>query len=333
MSHVKAGDERSPTADERSPTAKLMKQRNFIQEYLSFLRVEKGLSSNTLSSYRRDLEKLEAFAKDNGIEVQNLSRGEVGRWVKSLSESGLSPRSIARAVSGVKGFYKFLLRDGFIQDDPTSDLLSLKLPQNLPSFLSEDELDDLLRGPDLGSVIGLRDRAILEFIYATGLRVSEAVGLTLSDLDLERGIVTCRGKGGKQRLIPVGRSALKFVREYLKARPELLGGKACLKLFVKKGGEAVTRQDVWHLVKKYGRLLGLGGVSPHSLRHSFATHLMQRGADSRSVQTLLGHSDLGTTQIYTHVTNRHLRDAYEIFHPRAKSRICPTKDQKEKSDT
>jgi integrase/recombinase XerD len=310
-----------------------MKQRNFIREYLSFLRVEKGLSSNTLNSYQRDIEKLETFAKDCGIEIQNLSRGEIGRWVKSLSEAGLSPRSIARAVSGVKGFYKFLLRDGFIQDDPTSELLSLKLSRNLPSFLSEDELDDLLRGPDLGSVIGLRDRAILELIYATGVRVSEAVGLTLTDLDLERGIVTCRGKGDKQRFIPVGRSALKFVREYLKARPELLGGKASLKLFVKKSGEAITRQDVWQLVKKYARALDLGGVSPHSLRHSFATHLMQRGADSRSVQTLLGHSDLGTTQIYTHITNRHLRDAYETFHPRAKSHACRAVGRKEKSDS
>lgn len=325
MSRVKVGVE-------RSPAAKLMKRRNLIQEYLSFLRVEKGLSPNTLDSYRRDLEKLEAFANDNGIEIQNLSRGEVGHWLKSLTEAGLSPRSIARAVSGVKGFYKFLLRDGFIQGDPASELLSLKLPQNLPSFLSEDEIDELLRGPDLGSVIGLRDRAILELIYATGLRVSEAVGLKLSDLDLERGIVTCRGKGGKQRFIPVGRSALKFVREYLNARPELLNGKASLKLLVKKGGAAVTRQDVWQLVKKYARLQDLGEVSPHSLRHSFATHLMQRGADSRSVQTLLGHSDLGTTQIYTHITNRHLRDAYETFHPRAKSHGDHVIDMKEKAD-
>lgn len=309
-----------------------MEQRNFIQEYLSYLRVEKGLSSNTLNSYRRDIEKLEVFAKDCGIEVQALSRGEVGRWVKRLSEVGLSPRSIARAVSGVKGFYKFLLRDGFIQEDPTSELLPLKLPRNLPSFLSEDELDDLLRGPDLGSALGLRDRAILELIYATGLRVSEAASLTLADLDLERGLVICRGKGGKQRFIPVGRSALKFVREYLKVRPELSGERATPKLFVKKNGEAMTRQDIWQLVRKYARLQDLEGVSPHSLRHSFATHLMQRGADSRSVQTLLGHSDLGTTQIYTHITNRHLRDAYETFHPRARSHVDDTADQKEKSD-
>jgi integrase/recombinase XerD len=307
-----------------------MRQRNFIQEYLSFLRVEKGLSSNTLNSYRRDIEKLGAFAKGCGMEIQNLSRGEVGGWVKSLLEAGLSPRSIARAVSGVKGFYKFLLRDGLIKDDPTSDLLSLKLPRNLPSFLSEDELDGLLRGPDLGSIIGLRDRAILELIYATGLRVSEAVGLTLNDLDMERGIVTCRGKGGKQRFVPVGRSALKFVREYLKVRPELSGEKVSAQLFLKKGGGSVTRQDVWQLVKKYARTLELDGVSPHSLRHSFATHLMQRGADSRSVQTLLGHSDLGTTQIYTHITNRHLRDAYETFHPRAKSRAGLAVEGKEK---
>lgn len=310
-----------------------MRRRNFIQEHLSFLRVEKGLSANTLHSYRRDLEKLEAFAESFGVEIQNLSRPEIGRWVKSLSEAGLSPRSIARAISSVKGFYKFLLRDGFITDDPTSELLSLKLPQHLPSFLSEDELEDLLRGPDLGTVEGVRDRAILELIYATGLRVSEAVGLTPADLDLERGIVTCRGKGSKQRFIPVGRSALGFVREYLKVRPALQGDKAAAKLFLRKSGEALTRQDVWQLIKKYTGPLGLHGVSPHSLRHSFATHLMQRGADSRSVQTLLGHSDLGTTQIYTHITNQHLRHAYETFHPRARAHgDNSTDERKEKAE-
>ncbi|HLL76844.1 MAG TPA: site-specific tyrosine recombinase XerD [Pyrinomonadaceae bacterium] len=309
-----------------------MKLRNFIQEHLSFLRVEKGLSSNTLDSYRRDLEKLESFAKESGSEIQELSRREVGRWVKTLSESGLSPRSIARAVSSAKGFYKFLLRDGLIKDDPTSELLSLKLPRNLPTFLSEDELDDLLRVPDTGTALGLRDRAILELIYATGLRVSEAVGLTPSDLDLERGVVTCRGKGSKQRFIPVGRSALKYIREYLRVRAELVCEKAAPQLFLRKGGRAMTRQDVWQLVKRYTKASGLGRVSPHTLRHSFATHLMQRGADSRSVQTLLGHSDLGTTQIYTHITNRHLRNAYEAFHPRAKSHKGPAANRQEKPD-
>lgn len=309
-----------------------MKQRNFIQEYLSFLRVEKGLSSNTLNSYLCDIDKLEAFAKERGVEIQDLKRKEIGRWVKALSESGLSPRSIARAVSCVKGFYKFLLRDGFIKDDPTSELPSLKLPRNLPTFLSEEELDDLLNGPDTGTVLGLRDRALLELIYATGLRVSEAVGLTLTDLDLDRGLVTCRGKGSKQRLIPVGRSALKFLREYLKARPELAGGNAARQLFLRKNGQTLTRQDVWQLIKKYARLSGAAGVSPHTLRHSFATHLMQRGADSRSVQTLLGHSDLGTTQIYTHITNQHLRAAYETFHPRAKSHATRASDGKEKAE-
>lgn len=309
-----------------------MKQRNFIQEYLSFLRVEKGLSSNTLDGYQRDIEKLEAFAKERGVEIETLTRNEIGRWVKSLSESGLSPRSIARAVSCVKGFYKFLLRDGFIKDDPTSELPSLKLPRNLPTFLSEEELDELLSGPDTGTVQGLRDRAVLELIYATGLRVSEAVGLTLTDLDLERGIVNCRGKGSKQRFVPVGRSALKFVREYLKVRPELAGGGSTRRLFLRKNGLTLTRQDVWQLIKKYARSSGIANVSPHSLRHSFATHLMQRGADSRSVQTLLGHSDLGTTQIYTHITNQHLRTAYETFHPRAKSRAGGTGDGKEKEE-
>jgi integrase/recombinase XerD len=198
--------------------------------------------------------------------------------------------------------------------------------------LSEEELDDLLGGPDVGTAQGLRDRAILELIYATGLRVSEAVGLTLADLDLERGIITCRGKGSKQRFVPVGRSALKFVREYLRVRPESAGDKVALKLFVRKNGETLTRQDVWQLIKKYTRPLGLSGVSPHSLRHSFATHLMQRGADSRTVQTLLGHSDLGTTQIYTHITNQHLRHAYEAFHPRAKSLAVQPINRKEKKE-
>lgn len=305
-----------------------MKQRNFIQEYLSILRVEKGLSANTLSGYRRDLEKLEAFAKAAGGEAHNVSRKEVGRWIKTLSESGLSPRSVARAISSVRGFYKFLLRDGIIKDDPTSELLSLKLSQNLPSFLSEGEVDELLRGPELDTTLGLRDRAILELIYATGLRVSEVTALTRGDLDLERGIVTCRGKGGKQRLVPVGRSALMFLRDYLKVRPELARGKVLPQLFLSKRGKAVMRQDIWQLIKKYAEPLGLKGIGPHSLRHSFATHLIQRGADSRSVQTLLGHSDLGTTQVYTHLTNQHLREAYEKCHPRA---ISPSGRKKEKA--
>jgi integrase/recombinase XerD len=312
---------------------KLMKQRNLIHEHLSFLRVERGVSANTLNSYRRDIEKLEAFANICGKEIKNLSRKELGRWVKSLTESGLSPRSVARAVSSVKGFYKFLLQDGFIKDDPTSELLSSKLPHSLPSFLSEDELDRLLGVPDLGTVRGLRDRAILELIYATGLRVSEAVGLTAADLDFERGAVNCRGKGSKQRFIPVGRSALKFVREYMDVRAELSGNKSVPELFLRKSGEAMTRQDVWRLIRKYTQQLGLEGVSPHSLRHSFATHLMQRGADSRSVQTLLGHSDLGTTQIYTHLTKQHLRNAYENFHPRARRRNAADEaDVKEKAE-
>ena len=311
---------------------KHMRQRNYIEEYLSFLQVEKGLSANTLNSYRSDLDKLETFAKKCVLEVQNLSRKEINRWTKSLSDSGLSPSSIARAVSTVRGFYKLLLRDGFIKEDPTSELLSLKYPKKLPSFLTEDELEVLLHATNLGTTLGLRDRALLELIYATGLRVSEAISLTLADLDMERGVVSCRGKGSKQRFIPVGRSALKYVREYLNVRQELVGNNPSQRLFVRKTGGAVTRQDVWQLIRKYVQPLGLSGVSPHSLRHSFATHLMQRGADSRSVQTLLGHSDLGTTQIYTHITNQHLRAAYESFHPRAKLQSEHELDSVEKTE-
>jgi integrase/recombinase XerD len=301
--------------------SKFMKRRNFIADYLSFLRVEKGLSAKTLESYRGDLRRLETFARESGVEVQNLTRQGIGRWLKTLSEAGLSPRSVARAVSCVKGFYRFLLRDGFICEDPISELQSPKVPRNLPAYLTEEELEKLLQGPDTSTAQGLRDRALIELIYASGLRVTEAVGLTRGDIDLERGLVTCRGKGSRQRVVPVGRSALYFVREYLGVRALLSCEKPASKLFLRAGGGALTRQDVWQLIKRYAEPLGLEGVSPHSLRHSFATHLMQRGADSRSVQALLGHSDLGTTQIYTHVSNRQLRNAYEAFHPRAKSSV------------
>jgi integrase/recombinase XerD len=294
-------------------------KRDLVEEYLSFLRVEKCLSSNSLKSYRTDLLKLARYAEGRGRMIAELGKDDLSGWVKALAQAGMAHRSISRAISGARGFYLFLRRDGFIQADPTADLLAPKLDKNLPTFLTEEEVNLLLAAPDLKTPEGVRDRALLELMYATGMRVSEAVNLKLEDVNLDKGIVICHGKGGKQRFIPTGRSALNLLSEYLRVRVALGRGKASESLFIRADGRKMSRQDVWLLIRRYAQQKGLGMVTPHTLRHSFATHLIQRGADSRSVQTLLGHSDLATTQIYVHITNSHLRGSYDNFHPRAKA--------------
>lgn len=293
-------------------------QRDLIEEYLSFLRVEKCLSANSLKGYRADLLKLSGHAEKRGRAVWELGKGDLSDWVKSLAQSGLAHRSISRAISSARGFYLFLRRDGFIRADPTADLITPKLDKNLPPFLTEAEVESLLAAPDTETHEGLRDRALLELMYATGMRVSEAVNLKIGDLNLNKGVITCHGKGGKQRFVPTGRGAVRLLEKYLGAKAALTRGRASDYVFTGTGGQKLSRQDVWQLIRAYARRQGLGRITPHTLRHSFATHLIQRGADSRSVQTLLGHSDLATTQIYVHVTNSHLRSSYDTFHPRAK---------------
>ncbi len=233
----------------------------------------------------------------------------------------MSSGTVSRMISSARGFFIFLRRDGFIQIDPTEELSPPKVDKMLPAFLTEGELELLLEAPDIKVLEGIRDRALLELMYATGMRVSELINLKVDDLNLQKGLINCRGKGGKQRFIPVGRVAISYINKYFEVRPTPVQTKSAAGsvVFNKTDGQTMSRQDVWLLIRKYARQQGLGRITPHTLRHSFATHLVQRGADSRSVQTLLGHSDLSTTQIYIHVTNVHLRDSYDNFHPRARS--------------
>jgi integrase/recombinase XerD len=292
--------------------------RDLIREYLSFLQVEKGLSKNSLESYRRDLARLRAAAEGLGREPQLLGKAELTQFVMSLSREGLAPRSVARTLSAVRGFYRFLLLDGHVKADPSADIARPQGGQKLPRFLTQEEMERLLEAPDTTTPEGVRDRALVELLYATGLRVTELVTLPAANVDVDSGVLHCFGKGSKQRRIPVGRSAVSWLLRYEAARRALLAGRESPRLFVGYLGRPLTRQNVWALLKRAAEKAGLEGVTPHVLRHSFATHLLEHGADTRSVQAMLGHSDLATTQIYTHVTSERIRTVYERHHPRAK---------------
>lgn len=299
--------------------SKVVEERDFISDYMLYLKVERGLSSNSVHSYKSDLQKLASFAKACGKGVCELESSELNTWVRQLSKSGLSPRSIGRAVSGVRSFFNFLQRDAVISKSPCENLVAPRFHSSLPRHLSEGEVERLLAAPDTSCVEGKRDRAIIELLYATGIRVSELTRVKLGDLSLDKGLLKCSGKGSKQRIIPVGTSALRTIDAYISVRGSLTGESDVSVLFLRTSGASMSRQDVWHLLKKYGRHIGVTGLSPHVLRHSFATHMIQGGADSRTVQLLLGHSDLGTTQAYTHVTNLGLVASYSLYHPRAKT--------------
>jgi len=292
-------------------------KRDFVREFLSYIQVEKGLSTNTLQSYQRDLARLQTWTLKNGKQVEALQRKDLREWIAGMSREGLAPSSVSRAVSAARGFFRFLMLDGHIKRQPTEDLHTPQRYSYLPRFLSEEEIERLLATPDTSTDEGIRDRAILELTYATGLRVSELVGLQTSDVDIHSGLVSCHGKGNKQRRVPIGKSAIHWLRQYLRGRKRL-GSETRLQLFLHHG-RALTRQTAWSIIKKHAAKAGVPDISPHTLRHSFATHLLQRGADSRSVQALLGHSDISTTQIYTHITDLHMRKAYDRFHPRARA--------------
>lgn len=294
--------------------------RQHLSEYLTYLQVEKGLAANSVASYRRDLRQFEQWGREQcGKECHELKRGEVATWLASRTRDGLNPRSVARALSAVRGLYHFLMLDGHLGADPTGDLAPPLAGTALPRFLTEDEVEALLQAVPVDSFDTLRDRALLELMYACGLRVSEAINIQVGDVDVDRGLLLCQGKGSKQRQIPVGQSALRWLIEYFRERARVVerAKKADL-LFINQACAALTRQFVWRMIKQRAAQLQLPQVTPHTLRHSFATHLMQRGADSRSVQSLLGHRDLSTTQIYTHITDERLRSMYDSHHPRAK---------------
>ncbi|MFV0388539.1 MAG: site-specific tyrosine recombinase XerD [Pyrinomonadaceae bacterium] len=301
-------------------------KRDLVREFLSYLRVERGLAENSVESYKRDLDKLKAYAAENQKQLQNLERIDLRGFVANLSKHGLAPTSVNRIISAVRGFYKFLLIDGHIKKHPAEDIDTPSKSFYLPNFLSEAEIESLFAQPDVSTELGLRDRAILELMYAAGLRVSEAASIKIGDFDLDAGVLTCKGKGGKERKVPLGKSAVKWIKQHLKKRLQLENTQQ-RNLFLSPGGKQIDRGVIYRLIKSYGEQAGLRDVSPHTLRHSFATHLLQHGADSRSVQAMLGHADISTTQIYTHITDQHLRRTYETFHPRARKTETTNKDE------
>ena len=291
-------------------------KRDLIREYLVYLQVEKSLARNSVESYGRDLAKLGAWAEKNNFDVVNLTKQDLREWLIDLAGAPLSENSKRRLISALRGFYKFLQFDGHIKKNPAEDLIAPQKSFYLPRFLTEFEIENLFAAPDVAGEIGLRDRAILELMYASGLRVSEAVSLRIFDVDVDAGILTCTGKGNKTRKVPLGKSAVEWLKSYLIHRRKKENVEIH-NLFVSSLGKPLTRQIIHKLVSEYARKCGLEDVSPHTLRHSFATHLLQHGADSRSVQAMLGHADISTTQIYTHITDSHLKKTYEKFHPRA----------------
>lgn len=289
-----------------------------LQVFLDFLSVEKGLSSNTIQSYARDLEKLFRFLRKERISWMKADEEGLVRFIHHQSRAGLSPRSMARLISSIKSFYNFLVLDGMIRKNPAVNLSSPKTWLALPKFLTVKEVESLLGQPDEENIRGVRDKAMLELLYATGLRVSELIALRVKNVNLEDGFLLCVGKGGKERIVPIGDSAALAVRRYLeKGRDKFLKGSSEY-LFLSQRGNAFTRQGFWKLLKRYAKKAGLvQKISPHVLRHSFATHLLERGADLRSVQLMLGHSQITTTQVYTHVSRKRLRRVYDKYHPRA----------------
>jgi integrase/recombinase XerD len=285
--------------------------------FLHFCRIEKGLATNSLSAYALDLARFEQFSGES-LE-QSGTTENLHRYIRSLYDAGLGSRSISRQLTTLRGFFRFLVSEGRMAKDPTEHMESPKSWSAIPKFLGRAQVEALLEAPDASTPQGSRDRAMLQLLYATGLRVSELCAVLLVDLNSRHGVITVIGKGNKQRLIPVGSHALRAIDDYLgSGRPRLLKQRQCPYLFVTARGSRMTRQSFWKLITGYGKTIGIfHNLSPHVLRHSFATHLLEGGADLRSVQTMLGHADIGTTQIYTHVMRSRLRSQVDLHHPRS----------------
>jgi integrase/recombinase XerD len=293
-----------------------------VSAFLTHVKVEKGLSSNTVSAYKRDLVKFDAFARKRKLSLEAISRDDLVDFLAGLYRQKLESRTVARQLVTLRNFFRFAQIQEVISADPSVNLESPKIRRTLPGYLRLEEVERLLAQPNEKTPLGLRDRAMLEVLYSTGLRVSELIGLGVSNVDGKVGCVRCIGKGDKERIVPVGRKALGMVDKYLRdARPQLCGkdkssGNAAL--FVNRRGGPLSRVGVWKILSAYGRRAGLRmPIKPHMLRHSFATHLLERGADLRSVQLMLGHADISTTQIYTHVVEERLKQIYKAHHPRA----------------
>jgi integrase/recombinase XerD len=291
-----------------------------ISSFLTHVRVEKGLSANTVSAYRRDLVKFNEFVRKRKLSLEAIRRDDVVDFLAGLYRQKLESKTVARHLVSLRNFFRFAQIQSLIPEDPSANLESPKIHRNLPGYLRLDDVERLLDQPDVKTVRGLRDRAMLEVLYSTGLRVSELIGLRTSDLDAKIGCIRCIGKGDKERIVPVGKKAIVIVEKYLRdSRPRLLGkGAGNPALFVNRRGKSLSRVGVWKILAAYGRQAGMrSALTPHMLRHSFATHLLERGADLRSVQLMLGHADISTTQIYTHVVEERLKQIYKAHHPRA----------------
>jgi integrase/recombinase XerD len=295
-----------------------------IHVFLSYMRVEKGLAQNTILAYGRDLKRFADFlGKRQKTQIESVSREDIVDFLASLYKEKLDSRSVARYLVSLRGLYKFAMMEELVTTDPTENLESPKVRSSLPTYLRVEEIDKLLQAPDLATPSGLRDRAMLEVLYSTGLRVSELLNLRIADIDMRMGCVRCIGKGDKERLVPIGRKAIEAVEQYLAhARPKFARPSSPPPhnqvLFLTRLGKRLSRVAIWKILHDYGIRLGLRGrLTPHKLRHSFATHLLEGGADLRSVQLMLGHADISTTQIYTHVVEERLKQIYKAHHPRA----------------
>jgi integrase/recombinase XerD len=291
-----------------------------IERFIHYLAVERGLALNTLQSYQRDLiSYVEFLQKQNVRDLNQTRRANIIAYLADLQRKGRATSTISRNLASLRAFYGFLLRDGLIDGDPTVNLESPKIEKRLPKVLTVQEVEKLLESPDTGTIAGLRDKAMLELLYATGIRVSELVALNLSDVNLNMGFLKCYGKGSKERIIPLGSVALKFLSDFvMRSRSQMLRDQAEESLFLNHHGQRLSRQGFWKIIKKYAQEARIDKeITPHTLRHSFATHLLENGADLRAVQEMLGHADISTTQIYTHLTKSRLKEVYAKAHPRA----------------
>lgn len=293
--------------------------RELLEEFLNYLSVERGLSKNTVSSYKTDLVFFLNYLESKGWNnLDKIKRDDIRAYLMHLKDKGLSGNSISRALVAIKMFYKFLVQERFIKEDVAGILESPKLIRPLPNVLNLNEVEKLLQAPNIRDWMGIRDKAVLELMYATGMRVSELVGLGTNSLNLDVGFIKCKGKGDKERMVPIGRQAKNSIAKYIqKVRPSLLKKRTDEHLFLTRLGKRVSRQSFWKMIKKYAKIARIKKeITPHTLRHSFATHLLEHGADLRVVQEMLGHADISTTQIYTHVNKERLKSIHRQFHPR-----------------
>ena len=292
---------------------------NLLEEYINYLIVEKGLAKNSVDAYRRDLVKFEKFLRESKTTVVDAEKSDILSYLVFMRKSGLTSRSAARNIVAIRMFYRFLVQENHIKKTPTENLEIPRSVSRLPHTLSLHEVENLLASPDLDKPAGVRNRAMFELLYATGLRVSELVSISLDSLNLEAGFVIVLGKGSKERVVPMGEVAMDWIKTYLQnSRDKILNGRESNYLFITSRGGMMTRQGFWKIIKKSALSAGIyKDIKPHTLRHSFATHLLEGGADLRSVQTMLGHADISTTQIYTHVNSERLKRIYRQYHPRA----------------